>query len=430
MVAGNYSGTGALLIDADFVNNTADTLVVSGDASGTTSVVVNDVSVGNQTGEDVLVVDVGGTSTADAFMLADGPVTSGAFTYDLTQTGSSWYLTSGFSAASPVYEAYAQAMASLVTMPSLYQRVGNRHWFGQGILEQGSGPGEMVYAEGIIDGAGLWTRIEGSHAHVNPKVSTTGSEYDVNRWRLQAGLDLALTENASGKVLAGLTVHYGQANVDVLSHFGAGLIETSGYGFGTTLTWYGTNGVYVDTQAQFTWFDSDLSSGVLGDLIEGNDGFGYGLSLEAGKRIAGQNGWVLTPQAQLVWSSVEFDAFNGPNNAHVSLNEGDSLAGRFGISAERERSWTDDAGMVRRTNLYALANLHYEFLDGTRVDVSTTPLISEAEPLSGELGLGGTYSWNDDKYSVYGQASARTSLLDGFGDSYELRGTAGFKVRW
>jgi len=43
--------------------------------------------------------------------------------------------------------------------------------------------------------------------------------------------------------------------------------------------------------------------------------------------------------------------------------------------------------------------------------------------------LGGSYNWNDERYSLYGEVAAKSSLKD-FGDSYALSGTAGLRVKW
>jgi len=43
--------------------------------------------------------------------------------------------------------------------------------------------------------------------------------------------------------------------------------------------------------------------------------------------------------------------------------------------------------------------------------------------------LGGSYSWNDERTSVYGEATARSSL-ENVGSSYALSGTAGIRVKW
>ena len=78
---------------------------------------------------------------------------------------------------------------------------------------------------------------------------------------------------------------------------------------------------------------------------------------------------------------------------------------------------------------YGIANLYYEFLDGTEVDVAGLAVESRPERLWGGLGLGGTHNWDDDKYSIYGEVWVDTSLQS-FADSYALNGTAGFRVRW
>jgi outer membrane autotransporter protein len=160
-----------------------------------------------------------------------------------------------------------------------------------------------------------------------------------------------------------------------------------------------------------------------------NNGFGYARSVETSKKIALNEAWTLTPQAQLVYSNVHFNSFTDVFGAAVSLDNGDSLIGRLGLSADRDRDWKDDQGKTRRSHLYGIANLYNEFLDATQVDVSGTSFQIRPERLWGGLGLGGSYNWNDDKYSVYGEVSVNTSLT-AFADSYVVAGTAGFRVKW
>jgi len=95
-------------------------------------------------------------------------------------------------------------------------------------------------------------------------------------------------------------------------------------GRGGTLTWYGQNGFYADVQGRLSWFSSDLASAILGNLASGNDGFGYGLSLEADQRFATGDNWALAPGA-VELRSVDFDNFTDPFAARVSLDDGDSL---------------------------------------------------------------------------------------------------------
>jgi len=342
-----------------------------------------------------------------------------------------------YQAGVPTYEAYPQALLGLNGVPTLQQRVGNRFWAGSGnkVVAQGADPVGTPYAApeeaGVaIEGNGVWGRIEGAHNSIEPRFSTSGTDSDQNVFKLQAGIDGLLTETESGKLIGGVTVHYAHGKTDTNSVYGDGEIKTDGYGFGGTLTWYGENGFYLDGQGQVTWYTSDLDS-ILArrNLADGNDGFGYTLSLESGKRIAIDPAWSVTPQAQLVYSNVDFDAFTDAFGARVSLDRGESLQGRLGLTLDHENSWQNDKGLLNRTHVYGIANLYYEFLEGTRVDVQGVSFASRNDRVWGGLGIGGTYNWDDDKYSIYGEGLVNTSL-NNFGDSYSVAGQVGLRVKW
>jgi fibronectin-binding autotransporter adhesin len=84
---------------------------------------------------------------------------------------------------------------------------------------------------------------------------------------------------------------------------------------------------------------------------------------------------------------------------------------------------------MTRTSLYGIANLYYEFLDGTDTDVSGVNFATENDRTWGGIGAGGSYNWNDDKYSLYSEVSLNTSLSN-FADGYSVNGTAGFRVKF
>lgn len=453
-VGGNYNGDGGQLLLDTYLGDdgsASDRLIIEGNSLGSTTVLVFNVNgPGAQTtGDGIQIVQVDGTSDG-TFVLGNGPLVAGAYSYNLFQNGvadptdGDWYLRSSFSPTTPTYEVYPQVLITLNDLPTLQQRVGNRYWNEPAPKEEifCKDPAQNYrcvvtddqanyYADGqvTIEQNAIWGRIEGAHGHMEPQRSTTETGYDYDLWKLQAGVDAMLAETDSGKLIGGINVHYGHASSDTFSVNGDGSISSDGYGVGATLTWYGENGFYVDGQGQYTWYDSDLSADNVGSLVEGNDATGYALSIEAGKRLQVDEDWTVTPQAQLVYSSVDFDSFTGPNSETVSLEDGESLRARAGISADRQRSWKADDDTIRRSHLYAIANVHYEFLDGTKVSVSGTNLENELGDWTGELGIGGTCNWNDDKYSIYGEVDASTGLED-FGDSYEISGTIGLRSKW
>ncbi|MHC4047269.1 hypothetical protein RAD10_37270 [Bradyrhizobium sp. 23AC] len=89
----------------------------------------------------------------------------------------------------------------------------------------------------------------------------------------------------------------------------------------------------------------------------------------------------------------------------------------------------DDVWGIVRSDLYAIGNLHYEFLEGTRIDVAGTGFASGHDRLWGSIGGGGTYSWANGRYAVFGEVTYRASL-DAPADNHSYRGTGGFRLVW
>lgn len=416
-IGGDYTGNGgALEIEAELGDDSSrtDLLVITGNSilgTGPTQVrVINVGGLGAETTADgIRIVEVQGTSDAGAFVL-NGPAIGGAYSYKLFQndlTGTlddgDWYLrAAGLAPTTPVYQNYPQVLLGMIALPTLEQRVGDRR---------------RVALEGGAGQQAIWTRIEGAHGHVEANASTADAAYDTDTTLVQVGFDGQLLEGASGRLVGGLTAQYGRSSADIFSSLGDGANTTDSYGIGATLTWYGESGLYVDAQAQVATLRSDLNAAGVGAIGDGIHGSGYALSLEAGQRIGLDGAWSLTPQAQLAYASVDFEAFTDPFGANVSLNKGDSLKGRLGAALNYDNAATG-------SHVYGIANLTYEFLDGTSVAVSGVDLGFEPQRFGSELGLGGSYKWAGGKYALYGEALASTS----FEGSYGFKGTIGFSA--
>ncbi|MHC5308457.1 autotransporter outer membrane beta-barrel domain-containing protein, partial [Bartonella sp. LJL80] len=151
--------------------------------------------------------------------------------------------------------------------------------------------------------------------------------------------------------------------------------------------------------------------------------------VEAGRKIALNQEWTMTPQAQLSYNAVDFDSFRDAYDVHVSREDGDALTGRLGLAFNREKAWKSEAGDTRRLKTYGIGNLYYEFLNGTEVSVTNVDFRNRSDRFWGGLGTGVSYNWQDDAYSIYGEIDGRTSFSD-FGDSYSLNGTVGFRARF
>lgn len=374
-------------------------------------------------------------------------IVGGAYAYSLYHNGvgadsadGNWYLRSQFyQPGVPVYEMYPQLLLQFGQVGTMAQRIGDRYTevrVPDFCHEQTS---KLYCTESVghefaaSSGRGglLWARIEGERGRLDPSFSTSDATSSGTFWMIQSGIDAMMYQSAyDDRLFAGISGHYGKLDASVASPSGDGSIDTDGYGVEGNVTWLGSKGLYLDAVARATWYRSDLTSDTAGSILaDGNSGFGYALSLEAGQRLDMWTNWSLTPQAQLGYAAASFSTFTDPFGAVVSLDQAHNLIGRIGSSLDYRHAWFDEAGRVGRANIYGIANLYYQFIDGAEVSVAGVQFNNEIEPLWGGLGLGGTYAWADDAYAVYGEATVRTALED-FGDSYFAGGTLGVRAHW
>ncbi|WP_448952494.1 autotransporter family protein [Labrys neptuniae] len=452
VISGNYHGNGGT-ITLDTVlgsdDSVSDMLVIDGgQATGTTRLdIVNTGGAGAVTqANGIKVVDAinGATTEAGSFSLAHA-VGVDAFDYGLyrssltpSEEDQNWYLrsTGKLTPDSQTALPYADVLSQFAqsTLGTLQQRAGNRIWPNGGthVAADLSADQVMRYAAAapVIHGQGAWGRVVGEYTSYAPQ---TGSAYTQAVGFLQAGYEGAILEGPSGDLTLGAyaTIGTSKAEIDISNdpvtgaRRGKGKITTAAYDAGANLTWLGRQGLYADMIGQLTWYDSDLSSKTGGK----NAGWSTALSLEVGQRIEMDAGWAIVPQAQLAWAHVDFTAFTDSNGARVAIDDGDSLKGRLGLRVENLTSWTNAAGGVDRLQLYGIANLSYQFLQGTSVEVAGTALAQRNRRLWGEAGLGATYAWND-KWSLHGETGYAAALTSGSGDNYTVKGSAGLRYHW
>ncbi len=338
----------------------------------------------------------------------------------------------------PLYQMAPQALNTFNKLGTLQQRVGNRSWEAftpdtAARYESGQALASLNPAIRQIERAGMWTRVEGSLAKFKPSLATIDANYDVDFSRAQIGVDTPLYKSPYGGTLTGgLSVHVAHVRSKITSQDGGGLVKSNGYGLGGSLTWYAENGLYVDAQGQVTWHRTDIDSDVLAQTRQVNNlhGYGYALSLEAGKEWAiGCNGWSLTPQAQFVYSKTNMDDFVDPQYAMVELEKSESYLGRLGVAVAREISFVSAAGDKRNFRGYGLLNAYQEFGDGSRTRVNNEVFATRDDRTWGGIAVGGSFDWCDTKYSTYGEIGARSSFKH-FGDSRELYGEVGFRFNF
>ena len=297
------------------------------------------------------------------------------------------------------------------------------------------GPGKQDMPDG------MWGRIIGYWGHRDGDqigiYGRSGPAFDYDFGAIQTGLDLYRNEYANGqRDNAGLYVAVGRANADV-EHNLLGRTFKGGEDKFTAVTvagyWtrFGENGWYVDGVLQGTWYDMNMTAAR--GLRDGEpNGFGVAASLEGGYPFHLGNGWLLEPQAQLVYQALNIDDFND-GAADVSYSDTDSLAGRLGARVARD--WgvgaVDASGRAPRTfSLWVRGDIWHEFLgEPTTAFSSATgsiPFTADLGDTSGRLGIGASMQVTDAA-TVYGNVNYESSF-DGDADAWA--GKVGFKTTW
>ncbi len=281
---------------------------------------------------------------------------------------------------------------------------------------------ERMAAARSADGG--WARLETARGDWEAASSTQpGLAYAYDRAGVRAGIEMALGENARiGVAVRGLT---GSADLAPGGGMGGGKIELTGLGGGVSATAM-AGPVYLDAQAQATWYDVDIASATGMELKDGAAGLGYALALEAGRPLTiaamgatGANTVTFTPRAGFAWSQVQLDDFTDALGARrVALDDATSLTGSLGLAAQ-----TRTPG---GTTIAASLDAMREFQEETETMFEATQLKASAEPTSFRIGLGLAHGWNDNRHTL--QASA--AYTAGGGDNSELAGALSLSVRF
>ena len=239
-------------------------------------------------------------------------------------------------------------------------------------------------------GPSIWGRVLGQQidnhyrAFADPRASGQVLGF-------QSGIDLWRGEWIPGhRDAVGIYVGYANANVDVnglvtneaatnyvLRHTGG--LNLDAWSGAAYWTHYGPGDWYVDAVAQATHYEGSASTQF---ARLGTTGFGFLSSLETGYPIhlpVLGPGFVLEPQAQVVWQHVSFDDANDGLGA-VALGTTSGASGRIGLRGK----WTivSDSGQVWQP--YVRANLWRDW--GARATttfsgVDLVPLLEQATRL-------------------------------------------------
>ncbi|EHO5100816.1 fibronectin-binding autotransporter adhesin ShdA [Salmonella enterica] len=471
-VDGNYTGNGGSLYLNTVLgddDSATDKLVITGDASGTTDLYINGIGDGAQTTNGIEVVDVGGVSTSDAFVLKN-EVNASLYTYRLywNESDNDWYLASkaqsddddsggddtpsdggddggnvtppddggdggnvtppddggdggdvtppsGGGDVAPQYRADIGAymgnqwMARNLQMQTLYDREGSQY----------------RNADGSV-----WARFKAGKAE--SEAVSGNIDMDSNYSQFQLGGDILAWGNGQQSVTVGVMASYINADTDSTGNRGAdGSQFTSsgnvdGYNLGVYATWFADaqthSGAYVDSWYQYGFYNNSVESGDAGS--ESYDSTANAVSLETGYRydIALSNGNTvsLTPQAQVVWQNYSADSVKDNYGTRIDGQDGDSWTTRLGLRVDGKLY----KGSRTVIQPFAEANwLHTS--DDVSVSFDDATVKQDLPANRAELKVG-LQADIDKQWSVRAQVAGQTGSND-FGD---LNGSLNLRYNW
>ena len=426
-VEGDFSGGGQVEIDADFEAGSADELVIEGDVTGTTALLLNDVRPDESmpAGGSIDVVTVMGEVATTAFRLEGETIHHGAFTYGLeylTDDGK-FVLRPGdmvndvgavLKSASPAI-ASGFGKAATLSDRTLARRTsaagfGAPATIGERALSfVGQGGAHMAEAENDV-----WMRLH------SDKHEYGDGDIEIHSKGIQLGIDIFAKEGASGKWVVGLSARHGTMNARARGQGGVGIHEASGHGLGAMLTWFGDGGIYADGQAQFSLIDSDYRTESAGTVLIGNRAQMAAASLEAGWKIALGDAAVVVPQGQIGWNVVGAEHFISNHGVEVNFASERVLEARLGVMAEIALPWG---------GIHIMGDVLRSLQDSKGVAVAGRPVAHEAPDGWAEIGVGGSLDMSEHSV-LFLDGTWRTGLGDGADYAVGTSLSGGLKFTW
>ncbi|WP_213735688.1 autotransporter outer membrane beta-barrel domain-containing protein [Bradyrhizobium sp. dw_411] len=456
LTTANYIGSGGTIGLNTFLGtdgSPSDRLVINGGTANGNSLlrITNAGGPGAlTTGNGILVVDTinGGTTVPGTFALAR-PVAEGPYDYTLFRSSvdasnaQAWYLRStinctlastdpicavpGVGPTLPDFRPETSLYAAIPSMALIYgrtlldtlhERVGDEEDLRNQLRQNGVAPG-------------AWARVIGQHGNNQGDplgIFGSGPKFDYDIGAFQGGQDLLRREGAdSSRDHAGLYTAIGLLTGNV-THFDqtfAGANNLSAYSLGGYWTHFGARGWYLDAILQGTWYNARGVSNSLPALA--TNGWGLASSLEGGYPIKLGGGFIIEPQAQIVYQNVSLSDGND-TAATVQFRNVDSLVARIG--ARVARTWLLDDSAQRSITAWIRPSLWNEFRGNPQ-----TLFSSAAGPVPFQSDIGG--AWVEINAGLDAQITKATSLFASVGYQVSTNGNmtayngkGGLRVAW
>lgn len=363
----DLSGNGAFYMGVDVAEDKADSLIVTGNATGTHALyVTNSGAEPTRERMNAYLVKTGGGDAQFALGNAGAHVEAGLYLYELSHeaqgdSGTGWFLKRAITPVDPVdppvdpvdpvtppvtpvkpdepspvdpnppagfvLTPTAEVVLGLSGMAPSYGM-----WYGQlGNLRERLG--EIRYGEARD---GFWTR---GFAQKDKLDGLDGIGVSQKVYGGSLGYDHFFQAGSGNRWLFGVRGQVSRADQDVNGRYG-GSGNNHSYGVAGYATWRNRTGWYMDGVGTWDWYHQELKTRMLdGRGVKGDyHTYGGGLSLETGRSINLWGKAFLEPQAQVSYYWLKGGSFSTDNGMEVDRRDMQSLTGRFGLVLGKK--WT------------------------------------------------------------------------------------------
>lgn len=282
-----------------------------------------------------------------------------------------------------------------------------------------------------------WARVGGGYTQEQGKDRLA---YKSKAKFVQIGSDLFVNSNENGVRRGGVMASFNRADNKFYDKYhaqngyivadklvGKGKLETATLGLYST--WYGNNGLYLDTTANVGWIGAKYTA-QNGSKAK-NHGFSFMANTEVGKEIAisTDGRWNFVPQAQLTLLKTKMGGFNDGIRDMKSSHQ-TVLRGRVGAGV----SFNAEKGK-NANSFFASLNLVHDFMGRkTELEVGRDRITERYAPTFGEVSIGGVLPLGKQLSAQanlnYTRALSKTNTLFSGSGKEAYQGYVGLKYIW
>ena len=282
-----------------------------------------------------------------------------------------------------------------------------------------------------------WARVGGGYTQEQGKDRLA---YKSKAKFVQIGSDLFVNSNENGVRRGGVVASFNRADNKFYDKYhaqngyivadklvGKGKLETATLGLYST--WYGNNGLYLDTTANVGWIGAKYTT-QNGNKAK-NHGFSFMANTEVGKEIAisADGRWNFVPQAQLTLLETKMGGFNDGIRDIKSTHQ-TVLRGRVGAGV----SFNAEKGK-NANSFFASLNLVHDFMGAkTELEVGRDRITERYAPTFGEVSIGGVLPLGKQLSAQanlnYTRALSKTNTLFSGSGKEAYQGYVGLKYIW